>query len=203
MPQFEGSTIIASGYSKLFVTCDLPTHSLCKSLGIDTPKYTITSWAADCSPIIYRDLDLRIEVLHTPGHTPDSLALWCDEDKMLFVGDTLYEYAPTIFPPQGDIVDWLGSMDKLREYVKEKMAGSLGKDQFVTINCGHVTAGQPALEVLEEMQDFMEKVLGGKVPRSAEESKGGEKYLTYGGTGRFLVTCPERLILEAREKLEL
>ena len=37
--------MIASSYSKSFVTSDLPTHSLCKYLGIRTPEYKITHWA--------------------------------------------------------------------------------------------------------------------------------------------------------------
>jgi len=35
--------------------------------------------------------DRRIEVLHVPGHTPGSVALWDGEKGLLFTGDTLYD----------------------------------------------------------------------------------------------------------------
>jgi hydroxyacylglutathione hydrolase len=33
----------------------------------------------------------RWEVLHTPGHTPGGICLWCPAQKMLFSGDTLFK----------------------------------------------------------------------------------------------------------------
>ncbi|MGN0037951.1 MAG: MBL fold metallo-hydrolase [Coriobacteriales bacterium] len=33
---------------------------------------------------------LRFEVLHTPGHTPGSICLYCAQEKALFAGDTLF-----------------------------------------------------------------------------------------------------------------
>jgi glyoxylase-like metal-dependent hydrolase (beta-lactamase superfamily II) len=32
--------------------------------------------------------DRRFEVLHTPGHSEDSMCLYCPEDHVLFSGDT-------------------------------------------------------------------------------------------------------------------
>jgi glyoxylase-like metal-dependent hydrolase (beta-lactamase superfamily II) len=34
--------------------------------------------------------DRRLEVLHVPGHTPGSIALWEPEEGLLFTGDTVY-----------------------------------------------------------------------------------------------------------------
>ncbi|KZS92395.1 Metallo-hydrolase/oxidoreductase [Sistotremastrum niveocremeum HHB9708] len=208
MEQFTGSTIVASSYSKLFVTSDLATHSLCRSLGIRTPNYQITKWAGDCDFLTHNNFDLKIQVLHTPGHTPDSLALWDEEENMLYVGDTLYEWAPTIFPNEGDIVDWLGSMDKLYAFVKEKttfLIQEQSSNTEVYINCGHVTSYGPALEILGQMNEFMLAILRGSVPIMGESIKRGERNVVYGrqGTDRFVVLCPERLILEARDKLEI
>jgi glyoxylase-like metal-dependent hydrolase (beta-lactamase superfamily II) len=31
-----------------------------------------------------------LEVLHTPGHSPGSVSLWCAEEKVLFSGDVLF-----------------------------------------------------------------------------------------------------------------
>ena len=34
--------------------------------------------------------DLRVEVLHTPGHSPGGISLWIAEEKAVFCGDTLF-----------------------------------------------------------------------------------------------------------------
>ncbi len=34
--------------------------------------------------------DLELKVVHTPGHTPGSVCLWCEKDEYMFTGDTLF-----------------------------------------------------------------------------------------------------------------
>ena len=36
---------------------------------------------------------LEFQVIHTPGHTCGSISLYCEEEKMLFTGDTLFRGA--------------------------------------------------------------------------------------------------------------
>ena len=33
---------------------------------------------------------IRLRVLHTPGHSPGSISLWCPEHKLVFSGDALF-----------------------------------------------------------------------------------------------------------------
>jgi glyoxylase-like metal-dependent hydrolase (beta-lactamase superfamily II) len=33
---------------------------------------------------------IRLSVLHTPGHSPGSISLWCAEEKVVFSGDALF-----------------------------------------------------------------------------------------------------------------
>ncbi|HUT28336.1 MAG TPA: MBL fold metallo-hydrolase [Sedimentisphaerales bacterium] len=33
---------------------------------------------------------IRLEVIHTPGHTPGGICLYCRQDGIIFVGDTLF-----------------------------------------------------------------------------------------------------------------
>lgn len=58
-----------------------------------------------------------LEVLHTPGHSPDHLALWHAESRTVFVGDLL-QLGTTVFIPAsagGSLADYLRSLDHLRQ----------------------------------------------------------------------------------------
>ncbi|VDN95612.1 unnamed protein product [Brugia pahangi] len=49
--------------------------------------YRVTKWLSDSAIIELGDSDHdKLEVLHTPGHTPDSLSLWYNAAKRLFIG---------------------------------------------------------------------------------------------------------------------
>jgi glyoxylase-like metal-dependent hydrolase (beta-lactamase superfamily II) len=58
-----------------------------------------------------------LHVLHTPGHSPDHLALWHAESRTLFVGDLL-QMGTTVFIPAssgGSLADYLRSLERLRQ----------------------------------------------------------------------------------------
>ncbi len=44
----------------------------------------------DVVPVADGEMVGRLQVLHTPGHTPGSISLWAEEEKALFCGDNLY-----------------------------------------------------------------------------------------------------------------
>ncbi|KAG2133646.1 Metallo-hydrolase/oxidoreductase [Suillus bovinus] len=164
------SPIIGSGHSPAFVSPEnFPANSECNALGLRAPIYELT-------------LITSSSVLHTPGHTPDELALWDADEKMLYAGDTLYEDDPIIFPSGGSLPVWFSTIDQLIELVKAQP-----DSENVMINCGHATALRPALEVLRTCRKFMENVVSGTWCVEFKEDK-----------GRFSLICPERLVLEAK-----
>lgn len=58
-----------------------------------------------------------LEVLHTPGHSPDHIALWHADSRTVFVGDLL-QLGTTVFIPAssgGNLADYLRSLDRLRQ----------------------------------------------------------------------------------------
>lgn len=199
--QFAGdSLIIASGNDPAFIAPDvLPEHSICADLEIRTPSYTPTL-LPHRAPVVSADgVPLGVELLHTPGHTPDELALWDEEEGMLYVGDTLYEHEPIIFPKEGSIVDWLDTIDNLIQLVE----GS-GKVSEVGIGCGHRTAGGGAQEVLQSTKAFMLDVLAGREEVKSRLERRGEVNVKYAQSGgRYSLICPERLVEEARKATQL
>ena len=196
------SPILASGHSPGFLSPEkLPKHSLCEDLDIPTPRYTpiLVSHQHEIGRKLLGRADpagqdgFGLIVLHTPGHTPDELALWDETERSLYVGDTLYEWAPIIFPNEGSIVDWLRTVDSLLELV--------GTAEDAKICCGHVTYGRPAREVLEASKQFMLDVISGKESVRKRFEKRGETTVQYVQDGhRYSLICPERLVLEARQQ---
>lgn len=203
---FNDSIILASGHSEAFLSpVRIPEHSLCNALHIKTPQYNpklVPHGHVITSPTHPRT-SLNITILHTPGHTPDELAIYDGSEMMLYVGDSLYEYEPIIFPNEGSMVSWFESVDYLMTFVAERNAmvqkqhGSGARE--VLINAGHRTAAQPAMDVLSGSKAFMEDVVNGREPVKGRLKVRGEDNLVYEQAGgRFSLRCPERLIKEIR-----
>jgi glyoxylase-like metal-dependent hydrolase (beta-lactamase superfamily II) len=58
----------------------------------------------------------QLDVLHTPGHSPDHIALWHADSRSLFVGDLLV-LGSTVFIPAsggGSLADYLRSLERLK-----------------------------------------------------------------------------------------
>lgn len=153
------------------------------------------------SYINHDNIETEIQILHTPGHTPDELALWDGEEKMLYVGDTLYEWSPIIFPEQGDIIQWFASVDFLIDFVRRSEKEALTP---VKINSGHCTSMGNALEVLVSAKTFLQDVVSGKENPILRDKEPYGFWVVYyqREDGRFSLRCPEKLVLEARKKMK-
>src|ERR1700753_531411 len=139
----------------------LPIHSLCQFVGMKTPRDKVTHWAADGERIKHGadSLDLGLVVYQTPGHTPDELAIWDENEKVLFVGDTAYEWAPIIFPLEGSIPLYKQKLSKLLNLVREMNASYHSDDltlkakaiDRVSLASGHITRDVDAEDFLNEV----------------------------------------------------
>ena len=58
--------------------------------------------------------DRRFEVMHLPGHSPGSIALWEESTAVLFSGDVVYDGELVDDAYHSDIDDYLESMERLR-----------------------------------------------------------------------------------------
>jgi glyoxylase-like metal-dependent hydrolase (beta-lactamase superfamily II) len=136
--------IIASSFDQNFLLNDLPTHSLCKYIKVPTPKYVISHWARHMAFLTLPNAALRLQFLHIPGHTPDSLAWYDLDEHHLYIGDTFYErkrakpipglpddagqvpglpatQAAIIFPEEGgDWIQYMSSLDLLLSFVQHQ-----------------------------------------------------------------------------------
>ncbi len=56
----------------------------------------------------------EIEVIATPGHTADSVSLYLRADQAVLTGDTVLGRGTTVIAHDGDLGDYLRSLDRLR-----------------------------------------------------------------------------------------
>ncbi|KAJ7707768.1 hypothetical protein B0H17DRAFT_1033917 [Mycena rosella] len=187
MEQFApDSQILVSGNCPSFVSpANLPTHSLCKHMGIRTPVYT---------PILVS----HQHAIRSRTHVP--LALFDSAERMLYVGDSLYEEETIIFPKEGSIIEWMSSIEYLILFVKTQEEQGSNKTGPVLINSGHRTVSQPALGVLVAAKEFMQDVISGIEPVRERRTVRGDETVVYAQKGgRFALRCPERLVLAAQK----
>jgi len=60
-----------------------------------------------------------VEVIATPGHTPDSIALIDRENKLLFTGDTYYPAPIWLYRPETDMAAYAKSIERLAALAPE------------------------------------------------------------------------------------
>jgi glyoxylase-like metal-dependent hydrolase (beta-lactamase superfamily II) len=199
------SAIWASGYDKSFLSKEnLPTSSLCRFVGMTTPGYEVTHWTRDSEPVVHDGVRAELEVYHTPGHTPDELAVFDRKERFLFVGDTLYEWANIIFPVEGDLVAYSNSIGKLRELVDQlnhEVVGAGGSPfPRVNIACGHVTSAADGADILADVDRFLCDVVRGSIEGTEGDIVRDERLITYErDDGRFSFRGPLRLFEEFKK----
>ena len=78
--------------------------------------------------------DLKLEVLHTPGHTPGSICLYALEQKLLFVGDALQRRRKKLRLPakmvSTDMEEAIASVKRMAELDLEILCFGHGKPLF-------------------------------------------------------------------------
>ncbi|KAK4552854.1 hypothetical protein LTR86_009986 [Recurvomyces mirabilis] len=243
IPQFlRGGTtqILASAAGRDFIEKDFSRHSLWPGDNGELPRYCVTKWAQTFEPLSwplsekyeYDDdghpvtqqppTSLGITVLHTPGHTPDELA-WYDHAEMhLYVGDSFYregeEDMPIIFPPQGNLIEWVFSMQKLAVFVRGENARAAAEARLVSadaeddwehvasrvkVSCAHITTAVDGAEILAELEAFSFKVFVGKVPVVRSEKQFDEEVDLWKEKGKertpMSILAPRRLMQDARK----
>lgn len=101
------------------------------------PIYAMDSaYLRDTDPItdglVIEHEGVCIRVIHTPGHTPDSVSLAVDADRVLLTGDTILGDGSTaLLHPEGSLGDYLHTLELLETFEGWTLApghGSVGSE---------------------------------------------------------------------------
>lgn len=118
------------------------------------PGFEAESWCIEPAPLTHElnegdmiDLGDRVfRVLHVPGHSPGSIALWEEETGILFSGDTLYdgELIDTLYHSVEDQL--IESLQRLRTFPVQVVHGghydSFDKDRMNIIIDEYLAGGR-------------------------------------------------------------
>ncbi len=132
-------------------------EALCKSLpeGVteashQTRPFSITETIAEGDVV---DIGgRRLEVLHVPGHTDDSIALLDRDAGFLWSGDSFYEGPIWLFFPETDLAAYQKSVAKL---------AAVAADLKAVFPAHNTPKADPAL--LMQLRENLDRVLTGKV----------------------------------------
>jgi glyoxylase-like metal-dependent hydrolase (beta-lactamase superfamily II) len=71
--------------------------------------------------------DIEVTAIHTPGHASNCVCYFVPREQLLITGDHVLEgVSPVILPPDGDMGQYLNSIDKLFGYDFERIAPGHG-----------------------------------------------------------------------------
>jgi glyoxylase-like metal-dependent hydrolase (beta-lactamase superfamily II) len=146
-----------AGGSRQDAQVEIAPDEICGKLpiGFDPKTYVtrpwkITSYIHDGDRI---DLGRRsIEVLATPGHTPDAISLLDRANGLLFTGDTYYPATIWLFRPETDLSAYAASVRRL---------AALAPQVTIVLGAHNVPVAKP--QVLPQLVTAFDAVRAGKV----------------------------------------
>ena len=185
MHQFEEVWCYDSEYTVEYLTNGLPNeHEEVQSEiaegmiwketpeGFDPDTYSIVGKAPSNTVKEGDVIDLgnrKLEVIHTPGHTADSIMLIDEENGILFTGDTFYPDDLYAFSEDSDLEDYAATM--------RKVADKIADMDIEWLYTSHLEVVKGA-GVLQEIANHMEAILNGK-KTDFETDEEGLRYYTF------------------------
>jgi glyoxylase-like metal-dependent hydrolase (beta-lactamase superfamily II) len=144
--------------------------------GFDAKTYVTKPWKI--SRMIHGgfkiDLGGRtLEILSTPGHTPDAISLLDGANGLLFTGDTYYPAPIWLFRPETDLDAYVASVKRL---------AALAPQLKLVLGAHNIPVASP--EVLSKLVGAIQTVRAGKVP--PQKGDGGKSLYTIDGISFLL-----------------
>jgi glyoxylase-like metal-dependent hydrolase (beta-lactamase superfamily II) len=165
---------------------ELATGMICGDLpkGFDPKTYATKPWHV--SLFVKNGFKINLgggrvlEIISTPGHTPDAICLIDRENGLLFTGDTYYPGPIWLFRPETDLDAYVASVKRL---------AALAPQLKLVLGAHNVPVADPA--ILPRLVSAIESVRSGKV--EAKPLDGGKALYTTDGISFLLRAGPAGL----------
>jgi glyoxylase-like metal-dependent hydrolase (beta-lactamase superfamily II) len=119
-----------------------------------------------------------LEILSTPGHTPDAISLIDRENGFLFTGDTYYPAPIWLYRPETDLDAYVASVKRL---------AALAPQIKIVLGAHNIPVAQP--DVLPRLVDAIQAVRSGK---GEVKPEGAGKAMHTLGDFKFLLAEPKK-----------
>ena len=142
---------------------ELGPEMICGNLpkGFDARSYATRPWKISRFLQDHDKIDLggrTLEILSTPGHTPDAISLLDRAHGLLFSGDTYYPAPIWLFRPETNLDDYVASVKRL---------AALAPQLKLVLGAHNVPFAQPS--VLENLVSAIQTVRAGEVRGEPQE----------------------------------
>mmetsp|Transcript_47215 Transcript_47215/g.109209 ORF Transcript_47215/g.109209 Transcript_47215/m.109209 type:complete len:327 (+) Transcript_47215:63-1043(+) len=159
--------------------------SLGKKVGATIHDFCVTQWLEEGHKIYLDDAvpseAEALEVLYTPGHTPDSISLYLPVENRLFTGDLIYPGSIFLFLPGSSLEEFRESLQKLQRFAAQHPPG-------LTLSCGHISHSLK-VETLDELHGLLAALREGAArPQIARTPLHGEPVAVF-QTPSFTLMC--------------
>jgi glyoxylase-like metal-dependent hydrolase (beta-lactamase superfamily II) len=153
---------------------EIASENLCGQLpkGFDPARYATKPWKVS---LFVRDgfkINLghrTVEIIATPGHTPDAISLIDRENGLLFTGDTYYPAPIWLYRPETDLAAYVASVKRLV---------ALAPQVKLVLGAHNVPVAEPA--VLAQFLGAVQQVVEGKVtPKSVRGNEANYQVGTF------------------------
>jgi len=151
---WEFSTVLAidsdytrtnmAGFENSRISGDFSADAFCKGApqGSDPVSFYTKPWKQSRYVQDGEVLDLggrKLEVLHVPGHTPDAVALFDAENRLLFSGDSWYDASLWLFVRETSLKDYEASISRLAA-LESEIDFLLGAHNSARVDAGRLQA---------------------------------------------------------------
>jgi len=157
---------------------EIAPDQLCGDLpkGFNPQTYVTKPWKISRSIHDGFKIDLggrTLEILSTPGHTPDAISLIDRANRLLFTGDTYYPAPIWLFRPETDFEAYVASVKRL---------AALTPQLKLVLGAHNIPVASP--DVLPRLAAAIQSVLAGNVPPKTVD--GGKSLYTTDGISFLL-----------------
>jgi glyoxylase-like metal-dependent hydrolase (beta-lactamase superfamily II) len=152
---------------------EITPDQICGNLprGFDAKTYATKPWKISRAVPDGFKINLggrTLEVISTPGHTPDAISLLDRENGLLFTGDTYYPGPIWLFRPETDLDAYVASVKRL---------AALAPQLKLVLGAHNVPVANP--EILPKLPTAIQTVRAGKV--APQKSDAGKSLYTTDG----------------------